>query len=58
MAELIVVMEKSHRAKLTRRRRPHLRHARIVCLDIPDDYGFMDPRLVALLTARAGPHLR
>lgn len=57
-AELIFVMEKSHRARLNRRFKPHLRHARIVCLDIPDDYGFMDPLLVALLTARAGPHLR
>ncbi len=57
-AELIFVMEKRHRAKLNRQFRTRLRHAKIVCLDIPDDYGFMDPRLIELLHARAGPHLR
>ena len=57
-AELIVVMEPRHRAALARRFKRRLRHARIVCLDIPDDYAFMDPALVKLLEARAGPHLR
>ena len=57
-AQLIFVMEKTHRAKLTRRFKAHLRHARIVCLDIPDDYGFMDPSLVALLEERVTPHLQ
>ena len=28
------------------------------CLDIPDDYAFMDPALVRLLEARVTPHLR
>lgn len=57
-AELIFVMEKSHSARLQRRFKAHLRHARVVCLDIPDDYAFMDPVLVQLLLARVGPHLR
>ena len=57
-AELIFVMEKSHRARLQRRFKRHVGHARVVCLDIPDDYAFMDPALVQLLTARVGPHLR
>ncbi|MFC3693825.1 low molecular weight protein tyrosine phosphatase family protein [Chenggangzhangella methanolivorans] len=57
-AEIIFVMEKRHRAALSRRFRRHVGHARILCLDIPDDFDFMDPRLVALLNARAGPHLR
>ncbi|MFD1332395.1 low molecular weight protein tyrosine phosphatase family protein [Methylopila musalis] len=56
-AELIFVMEKRHRAALNRRFGRRLRHARVVCLDIPDDYGFMDPRLVQLLEARVGRHL-
>lgn len=29
----------------------------IQCLDVPDDYGFMEPSLVALLTKRLTPHL-
>ena len=42
-------MKRAHR---TRRFGAHLRHARVVCLDIPDDYGFMDAELVRLLEAR------
>jgi predicted protein tyrosine phosphatase len=53
-ADLIVVMEPAHRAKLRRQFGPHLKHARVVCLDIPDRYAFMDPALVALLEARVG----
>lgn len=57
-AEIIFVMEKRHRAALSRRFRRHTGHARILCLDIADDFDFMNPRLVKLLNARAGPHLR
>lgn len=57
-AQLIVVMEKAHRRRLQRRFGPDLRHARVVCLDIPDAYDFMNPALVDLLRARVGPHLR
>ena len=35
-----------------------LRGKRVVCLDIPDDYVFLQPELVALLEKRVGPHLR
>ena len=55
-ADVIVVMEKQHRAKVQRRFRKHLHGKRLICLDIPDNYGFMDPALVELLQARlAGP---
>lgn len=56
-ADLIVVMEKQHRAKLQRKFRHALRGQRIVCLDIPDDYAFMDPDLVQLLKVRMARHL-
>lgn len=56
-AEIVVVMERAHRRKLMRRFRPALRHVRIVCLDVRDDYAFMDPALVSLLEARAGRFL-
>ena len=51
-ADLIFVMEKTHRAKLTRRFKSHLKSARVICLDIPDDYAFMDPDLIRILEAR------
>lgn len=57
-AELIFVMEKAHRARLQRRFAPHIRHARIVCLDIPDRYEFMDEALVQRLESAVAPLLR
>lgn len=56
-ADVVFVMEPMHRAKLSRRFKRHLGRARIVCLDIPDDYGYMDPALVQLLTAKVARHL-
>lgn len=50
-------MEKAHRAKLQRRFRNHLKRARVVCLDIPDDYAFMQPELVALLERKVEGYL-
>jgi predicted protein tyrosine phosphatase len=56
-ANLIFVMEKAHRARLTRRFGPQLKRARVICLDIPDDYAFMDPALVERLKRVVIPHL-
>ena len=50
-------MERAHRAKLQRRFGGRLRGKRVICLDIPDDYDFMQPELVALLEKRVGPFL-
>lgn len=51
-ADLIFVMEKAHRSKMFRRFRTHLKNKRVICLDIPDDYDFMDPVLVRMLETR------
>ena len=56
-ADVIVVMEKAHRAKLRRRFREALNGKRVICLDIPDEYEFMVPALVRLLEARMARHL-
>ena len=56
-ADMIFVMEKAHRGKLQRRFRTALGGKRVICLDIPDDYGFMQPELVRLLEARVSRHL-
>ena len=45
-------MEPAHRRKLQQRFRSALRTCRVICLDIPDVYRFMDPALVTLLEAR------
>jgi predicted protein tyrosine phosphatase len=56
-ADMIVVMERQHKAKLQKKFRTSLRGQRIISLDIPDDYGFMDPELIHLLTTRMARHL-
>lgn len=56
-ADVIVVMESRHQAKLRRGFAQALKGKRIVCLDIPDDYDYMAPELVALLQKRAGRFL-
>jgi predicted protein tyrosine phosphatase len=48
-ADIIFVMEKAHRNKLSKKFRPHIKGKRIICLDIPDEFDFMDPVLVRLL---------
>lgn len=57
-ADIIFVMERAHRSKLSSKFRKHLRGARVICLDIPDDYEFMAPDLVKLLLDRVPRHLR
>jgi predicted protein tyrosine phosphatase len=56
-ADIIFVMEKTHRNKLLRQFRHHLKNKRVICLDIPDDYEFMDPILVRTLESRVGRFL-
>jgi predicted protein tyrosine phosphatase len=56
-ADIIFVMEPSHRAKLASGFGAALRDKRIVCLDIPDKYAFMDPELIGILKARVNRHL-
>jgi predicted protein tyrosine phosphatase len=51
-ADIIFVMERTHRNKLQKKFRAVLNGKRIVCLEIPDDYEFMDPGLVRLLEAK------
>jgi predicted protein tyrosine phosphatase len=57
-ADIIFVMEKAHRTKLSKQFRKHLNGKRVVCLDIPDEYDFMDEALVKLLEAKVGRFLR
>jgi predicted protein tyrosine phosphatase len=56
-ADLIFVMERTHRSKLSSKFKSHLGKARVVCLEIPDEYEFMDPDLVRLLKAKVPRYL-
>jgi predicted protein tyrosine phosphatase len=56
-ADVIVVMEKHHRNKIQRRYQSALKSKRIIVLDIPDEYEFMDEGLVRLLQEKMLRHL-
>lgn len=56
-ADLIFAMEREHRSKIQKRYRSALNGKNIVVLNIPDEYEFMDPDLVALLRARMARYL-
>ena len=51
-ADTIAVMEKAQLARLKRQFETTLRGKRVVCLDIPDRYEFMQPELVALISRK------
>jgi predicted protein tyrosine phosphatase len=57
-ADLVFVMEKAHKSKLTRDFKPHLRGKQVVCLGIADNYKFMDPALVKLLHTKVAKFLQ
>jgi predicted protein tyrosine phosphatase len=45
-ADVVFVMEAAHRNKLSKKFRAFLTSQRVICLDIPDDYEYMDPELI------------
>jgi predicted protein tyrosine phosphatase len=56
-ANLVFVMERRHKEKLSAQFKPQLAGKRVLCLNIPDNYKFMDPALIKLLQAKVTPHL-
>ena len=48
-------MERMHRNKLAKNFRAQLKNKRMICLDIPDEFDYMDPTLIRLLEAKVGP---
>jgi predicted protein tyrosine phosphatase len=57
-AEIIFVMEKKHRMKLSKNFNRYLKNTKIVCLDIPDNFDYMEPALIALLETKVKKYLR
>ena len=56
-ADTVLVMEKSHRNKLTKRFRQSLRNKKLVVLGIPDEFDYMDPLLIDMLFRKVPPLL-
>jgi predicted protein tyrosine phosphatase len=56
-ADMIFVMENSHRKKLTRKYSSALKGKHIVCLNILDEFQYMQPELVRLLELKVSKYL-
>ncbi|HWR96365.1 MAG TPA: phosphotyrosine protein phosphatase [Arenimonas sp.] len=56
-ADTVFVMENAHRSKLSAKFKRHLSGVKVICLDIPDDFTYMDDGLIAMLMATVPRHL-
>ncbi|WP_422380898.1 low molecular weight protein tyrosine phosphatase family protein [Marinicellulosiphila megalodicopiae] len=56
-AEYIFVMEQRHNKKLKQQFREHIKDQKIICLGIPDNYKFMDERLIEILNNKIPNYL-
>lgn len=57
-ADTIFFMEKRHKNKISQKFKTQLKDKRLICLDIPDDYEYMDETLQRILKAKVIPLLR
>jgi predicted protein tyrosine phosphatase len=56
-ADVIFVMESKHKQRLQTEFRQLLKNKQVEVLDIPDDYEYMDPELIAIFEALAADFL-
>ena len=56
-ADVIFTMDEKQRASLDRMFPSHPALDRLICLDIPDEFTFLDPALVTLLEQKVRAHL-
>jgi predicted protein tyrosine phosphatase len=57
-ADIIFCMERLHTDRLRQRFGRQIGSRRVICLDIPDRYEYMDPGLIDVLERKVSPHLR
>ena len=56
-AETIFVMEKAHLNRLRKNFGGYLNSQKVICLDIPDIYDYMEPALIDTLTLKLRRYL-
>jgi len=57
-ADIIFSMEKSHQEKIKKRYQDKLKGKKLICLNIPDEYDFMQPELIEVLNEKVPKHLK
>jgi len=56
-ADLVFVMEKRHKKRITEKFPANTKGKTIIVLGIPDEYQFMDEELVECIKLSVSPHL-
>jgi predicted protein tyrosine phosphatase len=56
-ADLIFVMEKKHSRRIIDKFGGLLTNKRVICLDISDDYTYLDENLIDILKARVSEYI-
>ena len=56
-SDIVFVMEKKHKNRLEAKFSRRLQFKKIMILDIPDEYQFMDAELIQELTCKVNPYL-
>ena len=56
-ADMVFFMEKKHPRRIKDKYSSSLSGKKIICLNIPDEYGFMDEELIALLDSSVSEYL-
>ncbi|GAB2597999.1 low molecular weight protein tyrosine phosphatase family protein [Spirosoma areae] len=56
-ADLVFVMEKRHKQRVTDKFPDAIKRKQIIVLDIADDYGYMDEELIDAIKASVSPYL-
>jgi len=51
-ADIIFVMEKTHKNKLSSKFRGVIKDQKVISLDIPDNYEYMDEKLIEILQSK------
>jgi predicted protein tyrosine phosphatase len=57
-ADIIFAMEKSHQEKIKKKYQDKLKGKKLVCLNIPDEYDFMQLELIEVLNEKVPKHLK
>ncbi|MCR8656641.1 low molecular weight protein tyrosine phosphatase family protein [Paenibacillus endoradicis] len=56
-ADIIFVMEKKHQVRLQNKFRDEIKQKKMIRLDIPDEYEYMDEELIDLLQSRVSEYI-
>lgn len=56
-AEIIFVMEKRHEKRLVQNYTEEMKNKKVIVLDIPDEYKYMDTALIDMIKLSVDPYL-